>query len=234
MNKTDKRYERIYKRCIELFPDMKPLIEKISLIPPPRKRECGILLEKLFAGDKAAAGRLVEMYLRNALRISLEAAEEFSMPLDEIFSATVIGLAESFRKPTNCINYSAHINNSMKAGAYNYIKKNQTQFLSYEEYCESIKEQASYDGEKQMIHQIYLQQLNRLLNDAMHSYMMNDRDVKILSLRFGLGSYTKHSYKEIADMYSTDTKRIQFIEKRALHKLKVIYKISSELKEFLE
>lgn len=234
MNKTDKKYEQVYKRCIELFPDMKPLIEKIRLISPPRPRECGILLEKLFAGDKAAASRLVEMYLRNALRISLEAAEEFSMPLDEIFSETIIGLAESFRKPTNCINYSAHVNNSMKAGAYNYIKKNQTQFLSYEEYCEKVRDKAFYDGEKLMIHRIYLQQLEQLLDDAMHSFLMDDRDIKILNLRFGLGSYTKHSYKQIADMYNTDTKRIHFLEKRALHKLKVIYKISDELEAFLE
>lgn len=234
MNKTDKRYEQIYQRCIELFPDMRPLINKIRKIQPPRKRECRILLEKLFAGDKAAASRLVEMYLRNALRISLETAEKFSMPLDEIFPETVLGLSEALHKKSNATNYLAYIDHGMRAKALNYVRKNKNDFLSYEEYCENIKDQASYDGEKQMIHQIYLRQLNRLLNDAMHSYMMDDRDVKILSLRFGLGSYTKHSYKEIANMYSTDSSRIQFIEKRALHKLKIIYKISDKLKEFLE
>lgn len=234
MNSIDKRYEKVYQRCIELFPDMRPLINKIRRIQPPRTRECGILLEKLFAGDKEASNRLVEMYLRNALRISLEVAEEFSMPLDEIFSETVLGLAEALHQKSNATNYLAHIDHGMRSKALNYVRKNKNDFLSYEEYCEKIRDKASYDGERLMIHRIYLQQLHRLLNEAMHSFIMDSRDANILSLRFGLGSYTKHSYKEIADMYDTDVKRIRFLEKRALHKLKVIYKISDELKGFLE
>lgn len=234
MNKIDKRYEQVYKRCIELFPDMRPIIDKIRKIQPPQTRECKILLEKLFAGDKAAAKRLVEMYLRNALRIALEVAEEFSMPLDEIFSETVVGLTEALHQRSNATNYLVHIHHRMQSKALNYVRRNKMQFLSYEEYCEKIRDKASYDGERLMIHRIYLQQLNKVLDEAMHSWIMDDRSVKILSLRFGIGSYTKHSHREIADMYNTDVKRIRFIEKRALHKLKIIYNISDELKKFLE
>lgn len=234
MNKIDERYEQVYKRCIKLFPDMRPLINKIRKIQPPQTRECGILLEKLFAGDKAAAKRLVEMYLRNALRIALEVAEEFSMPLDEIFSETVMGLTEALHQRSNATNYLVHIHHRMQSKALNYVRRNKMQSLSYEEYCEKIKDKASYDGERLMIHRIYLQQLNKVLDEAMRSWIMDDRSVKILSLRFGIGIYTKHSYKEIADLYGTDVKRIRFIEKRALHKLKIIYNISDELKKFLE
>lgn len=234
MNKIDERYEQVYKRCIELFPDMRPIVNKISKIQPPQTRECGILLEKLFAGDKAAAKRLVEMYLRNALRISLEVAEKFSLPLDEIFSETVMGLTEALHKKSNATNYLTYITHKMSSKALNYVRRNKKQFLSYEEYCEKIKDKAYYDGERLMIQRIYLQQLNKVLDEAMRSWIMDDRSVKILSLRFGIGIYTKHSYKEIADLYGTDVKRIRFIERRALHKLKVIYNISDELEKFLE
>ncbi|MCM1007600.1 MAG: sigma-70 family RNA polymerase sigma factor [Ruminococcus flavefaciens] len=234
MNKIDERYEQVYKRCIELFPDMRPIVNKIRKIQPPQTRECGILLEKLFAGDKAAAKRLVEMYLRNALRISLEVAEKFSMPLDEIFSETVMGLTEALHKKSNATNYLTYITHKMSSKALKYVRRNKKQFLSYEEYCERIKDKAYYDGERLMIQRIYLQQLNKVLDEAMRSWIMDDRSVKILSLRFGIGIYTKHSYKEIADLYGTDVKRIRFIERRALHKLKVIYNISDELEKFLE
>ena len=80
MNSTDEKYEQIYQRCIEICPDMKPLIGKIRLIPPPKYRERDILLQKIKSGDRTAKNRLVEMYLRNALRIALEAADISSLP----------------------------------------------------------------------------------------------------------------------------------------------------------
>lgn len=211
---------------------MKPIIEKIRLIPPPRNRECEILLEKVSSGDKSAAGRIVEMYLRTALCYALRAAEKYSMPLDDIFSATVLELAEAFRRPSKCVNYFAHIYNSMQRGAYNYVKNNMQQSVSYEDYCEKIKDSAYYDGEEMMIHRIYLQQLDEILQDAMHSYFMDDRDANILTLRFGLRGTAEHSRKEIADMYGTDVKRIRYLENRALSKLKHLYSISKDLKNF--
>ena len=122
MNVTDEKYEQIYQRCIEICPNMKLLIEKIRLIPPPKYREREILFQKVKSGDRNAKNRLVEMYLRNALRIALEAAEASSLPLNDIFSETVIGLMERLNCPTENKNYSAFISARMHIKADNYVR----------------------------------------------------------------------------------------------------------------
>ena len=61
MNSIDEKYEQIYQRCIEICPDMKPLIERIRQIPPPQYREREILFQKIKSGDKTAKNRLVKM-----------------------------------------------------------------------------------------------------------------------------------------------------------------------------
>ena len=228
MNSTDEKYEQIYQRCIEMCPNMKPLIEKIRLIPPPKYRERDILLQKIKSGDRTAKNRLVEMYLRNTLRIALEAAEVSSLPLEDIFSETVIGLMERLNCPTENKNYSAFLRKGMRFAAYNYVRKNEVEFLSYEDYCESIKEKY-YDGENVMLKQICQIQLRQLLDSAVTT--LPDREQRILNLRFGLENSDKCSYKEIAEMYYIDKNRVRQIERKALHKLKTAYKY--RLLEFL-
>ena len=165
MNVTDEKYEQIYQRCIEICPDMKLLIEKIRQIPPPQYGEREMLLQKVKSGDRAAKNRLVEMYLRNALHIALEAAETSSLPLEDIFSEAVIGLMERLNCPTENKNYSAFISAGMRIKAYNYVRKNDVKFMSYEDYCEKIKKKY-YDGERLMIRRLYLEQLHKTLSET--------------------------------------------------------------------
>lgn len=231
MNVTDEKYEQIYQRCIEVCPDMKSLIEKIRLIPPPKYRERDILLQKIKSGDRTAKNRLVEMYLRNALRIALEAADASSLPFEDIFSETVIGLMERLNCPTENKNYSAFISAGMHIKAYNYVRENDVKLMSYEDYCEKIKEKY-YDGEKFMIRRLYLKQLNETLSKVLFKNL-TDREKRILNLRFGLGDYDKHTYKEISEMYYIDKNRVRQIERRALHKLRPSYNFPNNLKDFL-
>lgn len=126
MKNIDKRYNEIYKRCIELCPDMQDLIEKIRQITPPRTNECKALYERKANGDSKALSRIIEMYLRTALRFSLTAAEKTSLPLDEIFSEAVIGLSESASR-YDCRNNSALVNfiiSGIRQGIKAYIRRN--------------------------------------------------------------------------------------------------------------
>lgn len=228
LNGTDEKYEQIYQRCIEVCSDVKPLIEKIRLIPPPKYGERNILLQKIRSGDRTAKNRLVEMYLRNALSIALEAAEVSSLSLEDIFSETVIGLMERLNCPTENKNYSAFLSKGMRFAAYNYVQKNEVKFMSYKDYCESIKGKY-YDGESVMIKHICHIQLQQLLDSAVTT--LTDREQRILNLRFGLRNSDKRSYKEIAEMYYIDKNRVRQIERKALHKLKTAHKY--RLLEFL-
>lgn len=231
MNVTDEKYEQIYQRCIEVCSNMKPLIEKIRLIPPPKYREREILFQKVKSGDKTAKNRLVEMYLRNALRIALESAEVSSLPLEDIFSEAVIGLTERLNCPTENKNYSAFISAGMHIKAYNYVRENNVKFMSYEDYCEKIKKKY-YDGERLIICRLYLEQLNETLSEVLFKNL-TDREKIILNLRFGLGDYDKRSYKEISEMYYIDKERVRQIERRALHKLRPSFNFPNNLKDFL-
>lgn len=228
MNSTDEKYEQIYQRCIEVCPDMEQIIKKIRLIPPPKYRERDILLQKIKSRDRTAKNRLVEMYLRNALRIALEAADVSSLPLEDIFSETVIGLMERLNCTAESKNYSAFLRKGMYLAAYNYVQKNEVKFMSYEDYCESIKCKY-YDGENVMLKHICQFQLRQLINSAVTT--LTDREQRILNLRFGLENSDKRSYKEIAEMYYIDKNRVRQIERKALHKLKTAYKY--RLLEFL-
>ena len=228
MNSIDEKYEQIYQRCIDICPAMKPLIEKIRLIPPPKYRERDILLQKIKSGDKTAKRRIAEMYLRNALRIAIEAAEVSSLPLEDIFSETVIGLMERLNCPTENKNYSAFLRKGMRFAAYNYVQKNEMKFMSYDEYCESIKYKY-YDGESVILKHVYQIQLRQLIDSAVTT--LTEREAAILKLRYGLNNSQKHFHKEIAEMYYIDKNRVRQIERRALHRLKTAYKY--RLLEFL-
>lgn len=214
-----------------MCPNMKPLIEKICQIPPPQYRERGILFQKVKFGDKNAKNRLVEMYLRNALHIALEAAEISSQPLEDIFSETVIGLIERLNCTATYNNYSAFISARMRIKAYNYVRKNDVKFMSYKDYCEKIKCKY-YDGEGLMIRRLYLEQLNEILSEVLYK-KLTDREKRVLNLRFGLGDHDKHSHKKIAEIFDTDKKRIRYIEQKALRKLKPSFNFPNNLKDFL-
>ena len=231
MNSIDEKYEQIYQRCIEICPDMKPLIERIRQIPPPQYREREILFQKIKSGDKTAKNRLVKMYLRNALRIALESAEVSSLPLDDIFSETVIGLMERLNCTATYKNYSAFISAGMRIKAYNYVWENDIKFMSYEDYCEKIKGKY-YDGEGLIIRRLYLEQLHETLSGVLF-INLTDREKRVLNLRFGLGDHDKHSHKRIAEIFDTDKKRIRYIEQGALRKLKPSFNFPNNLKDFL-
>lgn len=231
LNSTDEKYEHIYQRCIKMCPGMKPLIERIRQIPPPKHKERDVLLLKIKSGDKTAKNRLVEMYLRNALRIALEAAEASFLSLEDIFSETVIGLMERLNCTPTYDNYSAFISAGMRIKAYNYVRKNNVKFISYEDYCEKIKEKY-YDGEKFVLRRLYLKQLNETLSDVLLK-KLTDREKKVLNLRFGLGDDDKLSYQKIAEIFKSDRKKIRYIEQKSLHKLRPSYYFPNNLKEFL-
>lgn len=126
MKNIDERYNEIYKRCIEICPRMQELIEKIRQIPPPRTNECKALYERKENGDSKALSRMIEMYLRTALRFSLTAAKKTSLPLEEIFSEAVIGLSEAanrydLKKHGSFANY---IMSGIRQGIKAYIRRN--------------------------------------------------------------------------------------------------------------
>ena len=152
--RIDERYNEVYKRCIELCPDMRNLVEQISHINPPRANEYKELYLRKQNGDSKATNRMIEMYLRTALRFSLDAAEKTSLPLDEIFSEAVIGLAEYVQRYDLQKNrlFSSYIISGIHQGINAYIRQNSSyiplpaQFAQTVEIVKAEKEKYSSDS----------------------------------------------------------------------------------------
>lgn len=251
MNNIDKRYNDVYKRGIELCPDMKPLIEKIRLIPPPKANEYRELYLRKKNDDSKAVNRTIEMYLRTALRLSIAAAEKYSFPLDEIFSEAVIGLAEYANRydPQNYKSFVSCIISGIRKGINAYIRQNisynilqPVRFdenvkevklaiyytenpMPYKEYCED--KNTVYDGKSCLIDHIYWADVKGTIDTVLDT--LSEREQKIIRLKYGLGSCEQRSIKEIADMFYVDKERIISIEKKALRKLKHRLKINKLL-----
>lgn len=126
LKNIDERYDKVYQKCIVLCPDMQELIEKIRRIPPPGSNECKTLCERKENGDSKALNRMIEMYLRTALKFSLAAAEETSLPLDEIFSEAVIGLSEAVNRYDHQTHkaFASYVISGIRQGINAYIRQN--------------------------------------------------------------------------------------------------------------
>lgn len=162
MKNIDKRYDEVYRKCIELCPNMQELIEKIRRIPPPKSNECKTMCEGKENGDSKALSRMIEMYLRTALRLSLTAAEQTALPLDEIFSEAVIGLSEAANRydHRNHKSFIGCIMSGIRQGIKAYIRQNSSyiplpaQFVQTVEIVKSEKEKNASDSYYSMTRKI--------------------------------------------------------------------------------
>ena len=91
-------YEETYHRIIELAPQLTNFIDYVRTIKAPQMVEWQTLLPRAVSGDEKARHRIVEMYLRNILRIALYYTEKLSAPIEEIVQDGVIGLITAMEK----------------------------------------------------------------------------------------------------------------------------------------
>lgn len=85
-------YESIYCRVLELDPSLESIISEIRRIKPPQLHEVGQLKYLVKEGNQHARERMIEMHLRNAVRLALQRSEAFDYPIDEALQYAFIGL----------------------------------------------------------------------------------------------------------------------------------------------
>ena len=91
-------YEETYRRVVELAPSMSEFIEYVRNIKPPQMAECREMFQRMIDGDQNAKHRIVEMYLRNIIRMSLPFAEKYHLPIEDIIQEGVIGMMNAIEK----------------------------------------------------------------------------------------------------------------------------------------
>lgn len=85
-------YERTFFEAIEMCPGLEPLINEIRNIKPPQRGEVRRLKYQASEGNSHARERMIEMYLRVAVRIAVSRAKAFDLDLSETLGDAFVGL----------------------------------------------------------------------------------------------------------------------------------------------
>lgn len=95
---AQKNYEEIYSEVIELSADLEPLINEIRGIMPPQRGEVSRLKYQVKEGNSHARDRMIEMYLRQAVRIALQRTKSFDLDIKDTIGDAFIGLIKAVDK----------------------------------------------------------------------------------------------------------------------------------------
>ncbi len=91
-------YEAVYSRAVNIDPGMNDLVNSLRAIKPPQMAELQMLFAKTLNGDLVARKRLMEMYLRNVLRMAVDYSERYGFCLADAFQEGVLGLMTAIEK----------------------------------------------------------------------------------------------------------------------------------------
>lgn len=88
-------YEKVYSSVLQLDPSLSFLIDYVRETCPPKRGEFQHLLPKARAGDTAARSRIIEMYTRDILCLSLSHSEQYGFPISDVFQSGFVLLIEA-------------------------------------------------------------------------------------------------------------------------------------------
>lgn len=224
MDKID--YETIYEQCNIVSPGMRSVTEYIQNISAENS-DARNAIQKLKSGDMSAVNKFIESHLKTALRLSLLAAEESGLPLDELFSEAVSVISEravdlANQRVKNRISVSSLIR-----------KRLQKYIFEYENYISHKSERCSiiFDPERLIIKRLCTPELHDVINMALYS--LPERFENILSMRYGINN-RKYAVEQIAEQYKLSKQRIYAAEKIALKRLRESREYSEMLRMYLD
>ena len=85
-------FEKTFDDVIQLSIELKPLINDIRNIMPPQRGEVARLKYQVKEGNQHARSRMIEMYLRLAIRIALQRSKSYDMDIEDAIGYAYIGL----------------------------------------------------------------------------------------------------------------------------------------------
>jgi RNA polymerase primary sigma factor len=91
-------YDAIYDRIVELSPSLEAFVSFVKSVKPPQKGEIKQLKYQIVDGNTYARNRMIEMYLRLALRVALQRAEAYDMEIEDAVGYSCIGLVTAVDK----------------------------------------------------------------------------------------------------------------------------------------
>lgn len=91
-------YEEFYKEVVSIDDSLSLFIKGVSRILPPQHREWSNLMPHAKNGNEFARQRILEMYLRTVIRISLWHHKKYDLPLADTIQEGFVGLITALEK----------------------------------------------------------------------------------------------------------------------------------------
>lgn len=225
----------------EKIDEIDSYFEDISKYRPLSSREERELAIKIRSGDKAALDKLVKANLRFVVNYAKQYRDR-GVPFSDLISEGNIGLikaAEKFdeTKGVKFISYAVWwIRNSIQECIDRYLGN--TEEVNADEYTFQNCDTSEYDYSSQIINNEFEDELNNMQSRettiAELMKTLKDREIKILSLYFGLYDGREMTLDEIGRKMELTKERVRQIKDKALVKLKVNALASDEFYTFKE
>lgn len=201
-----------------------------DILPPPLEKEEEIdLLIKSQQGDVKARNILIEHNLRLVVFIAKK-YESSLETLEDLVSIGSIGLIKGINtyKIDKNIRLATYASRCISNEILMYLRKNKKRIADV-----SFEDALTYDAEGNELHlediiseeedSTYKEYEKKtdieLLNDYLDN--LNDRDKKIMTMRYGLNNTEEYTQKEVAEMLGISQSYISRIEKKVIRKLKL-------------
>ena len=200
-----------------------------DLLPPPLTREEELaMMRRMNAGDETARATLIERNLRLVVYIARK-FENTGISIEDLISIGAIGLIKAVNSfdPEKNIKLATYASRCIENEILMVLRK--TNRLKLEvSFDEPLN--TDWDGNELLLSDILGTEpdvLSRDLDDSVEKQLLHDaihaltpREKHIVDLRYGLGSETEHTQKEVADMMGISQSYISRLEKRIIGKLR--------------
>lgn len=212
-----------------LFPKRIDYINGPETLPPPlTKEEESALVEALKEGDTSVKEQLI---VRN-LRLVVYIARKYDVAgasIEDIISIGTIGLIKAVNtfSPEKNIKLATYASRCIENEILMFIRKTAGKAgeLSLDEPLN-----VDWDGNELLLSEILGSDPDLISNKVEHEdecrllnhqiSLLDDRDRRIMNMRFGLQGYDEHTQKEVADKLGISQSYISRLEKRIINNLK--------------
>jgi RNA polymerase primary sigma factor len=89
-------YDKIYSEIIKTDSNLKSIVNHVRNIKPPQRHEFNNLYFQAKSGNTFAKNRILEMYMRQAIKQALFFSRKYLYPLDECIQDALLGLIKGF------------------------------------------------------------------------------------------------------------------------------------------
>lgn len=199
-----------------------------TLPPPLKASEEAVIMERISKGDESAREPLIVHNLRLVVYIAKK-FESAGISVEDLISIGTIGLIKAVNtfRPEKGIKLATYASRCIENEILMFLRKTSQQKNEI-----SIDEplNVDYDGNELLIADILGSENDtvnlRLEKESEENQLMqavgrlNERELSIMELRFGLNGKKPHTQKEVADILGISQSYISRLEKKIIRRLR--------------